>query len=42
MASKNRAVFGIYKNSAQAERAVDQIVESRTAVGFAHNDIAAT
>jgi hypothetical protein len=35
MAGKNTAVFGIYKSSAQAERAVDQIV----ARGFTHNDI---
>ncbi len=35
MAGKNTAVFGIYKSSAQAERAVDRIV----AVGFSHNDI---
>jgi hypothetical protein len=35
MASKNTAVFGIYKSSAQAERAVDQIA----AAGFSHNDI---
>ncbi len=40
MAGKNTAVFGIYKNSAQAECAVDQIVEFRTvAGGFTHNDI---
>jgi Heat induced stress protein YflT len=40
MTSKNTAVFGIYNNSAQAESAVDQIVESRTvAGGFTHNDI---
>src|ERR1700674_5242382 len=40
MAGKNTAVFGIYKNSAQAESAVDQIVEFRTvAGGFTHNDI---
>ncbi len=40
MAGKNTAVFGIYKNSAEAESAVDQIVESRTvAGGFTHNDI---
>lgn len=40
MAGKNTAVFGIYRNSAEAERAVDQIVESRTvAGGFTHNDI---
>src|ERR1700686_2467194 len=35
MAGKNTAVFGIYKNSAQAERAVDRIV----AAGYSHNDI---
>ena len=35
MPSKNTAVFGIYKTSAQAERAVDQIA----AAGFSHNDI---
>jgi hypothetical protein len=35
MAGKNTAVFGIYKNSAQAERAVDQIAVA----GFSHNDI---
>src|SRR5438477_5503889 len=35
MAGKNTAVFGIYKSSAQAERAVDRIV----AAGFSHNDI---
>ena len=35
MAGKNTAVFGIYKNSAQAERAVDRIA----AAGFSHNDI---
>src|SRR5580698_4408707 len=35
MASKNTAVFGIYKSVAQAERAVDAL----TAVGFANNDI---
>ena len=35
MASKNTAVFGIYKSGAQAERAVDQIA----AAGFSHNDI---
>src|ERR1700730_6472079 len=35
MAGKNTAVFGIYKNSAQAERAVDRIA----AEGFSHNDI---
>jgi hypothetical protein len=35
MAGKNRAVFGIYKSGAQAERAVDQIV----AAGFSNNDI---
>jgi len=35
MAGKNTAVFGIYKSSAQAERAVDSIA----AAGFSHNDI---
>jgi hypothetical protein len=35
MAGKNTAVFGIYKNSVQAERAVDRIV----AAGFSQNDI---
>ena len=35
MAGKNTAVFGIYKNVAQAELAVDQIV----AQGFSSNDI---
>lgn len=35
MAGKNTAVFGIYKNSAQAERAVDRIV----AAGYSQNDI---
>jgi len=35
VAGKNTAVFGIYKSSAQAERAVDQIA----AAGFSHNDI---
>ena len=35
MASKNTAVFGIYKNSVQAERAVDGIL----AAGFSQNDI---
>src|SRR5882757_9046973 len=35
MASKNTAVFGIYKTSAQAERAVDRI----SAAGFSYNDI---
>src|ERR1700731_4132276 len=35
MAGKNTAVFGIYKNSIHAERAVDQIA----AAGFSHNDI---
>ena len=47
MTSNNTAVFGIYKNSAEAESAVDkaasavnQIVEFRTvAGGFTHNDI---
>ena len=33
MAGKNTAVFGIYKNIAQAESAVDQIVEFRTVAG---------
>jgi len=35
MAGKNTAVFGIYKNSAQAERAVDRII----AAGYSNNDI---
>ncbi|MDP9114903.1 MAG: general stress protein [Acidobacteriota bacterium] len=35
MAGKNTAVFGIYKNSAAAERAVDQVL----AAGFSNNDI---
>src|SRR6202045_2857766 len=35
MAGKNTAVFGIYKNSAQAERAVDLI----SAAGFSYNDL---
>jgi hypothetical protein len=35
MASKNTAVFGIYKTSAQAERAVDRLL----AANFANNDI---
>jgi hypothetical protein len=35
MASKNTAVFGIYKSSAQAEHAVDRIA----AAGFSPNDI---
>src|SRR5579863_1184763 len=35
MAGKNTAVFGIYKNSVAAERAVDQIL----AAGFSNNDI---
>src|SRR6202166_5050167 len=35
MAGKKTAVFGIYKSSEQAERAVDQIA----AAGFSHNDI---
>src|SRR5450432_421229 len=35
MGGKNTAVFGIYKNSGQAESAVDRIV----AAGFSHNDI---
>src|SRR5271155_1495043 len=35
MAGKNTAVFGIYKNSALAERAVDRII----AAGFSNNDI---
>src|ERR1700678_4167369 len=35
MAGKNTAVFGIYKNSALAERAVDRIL----AAGFSNNDI---
>src|ERR1700678_3574058 len=35
MAGKNTAVFGLYKNSALAERAVDPIL----AAGFSNNDI---
>ncbi|MEO8048803.1 MAG: DUF3341 domain-containing protein [Acidobacteriota bacterium] len=35
MAGKNTAVFGIYKNTMGAERAVDQIL----AAGFSNNDI---
>ena len=35
MAGKNTAVFGIYKNAAQAELAVDRII----AAGFSNNDI---
>ena len=35
MASKNTAVFGIYKSVAQAERAV----ETLTTAGYANNDI---
>src|SRR5882757_10791614 len=35
MAGNNTAVFGIYKNSMAAERAVDQIL----AAGFSNNDI---
>jgi hypothetical protein len=35
MAGKNTAVFGIYKSSAEAERAVDRII----AAGFSNNDI---
>ncbi|HTC34163.1 MAG TPA: general stress protein [Bryobacteraceae bacterium] len=35
MAGKNTAVFGIYKNIMQAERAVDRIM----AAGFSSNDI---
>jgi len=35
MESKNKSVFGIYKNSSMAERAVDVLADS----GFAHNDI---
>jgi hypothetical protein len=35
MAGKNTAVFGIYKNSLEAERAVDRIF----AAGFSRNDI---
>ena len=35
MAGKNTAVFGIYKNSTLAERAVDRII----AAGFSSNDI---
>jgi hypothetical protein len=35
MSSKNMAVFGIYKTSTQAERAVDSL----SSAGFSHNDI---
>src|SRR6202171_1059284 len=35
MAGKNTAVFGIYKNSMAAERAVDRILKA----GFSNNDI---
>src|SRR5450432_3834582 len=35
MAGKNTAVFGIYKNGAEAERAVDLIGDA----GFSYNDI---
>ena len=35
MAGKNTAVFGIYKNTSQAEQAVDRIL----AAGFSNNDI---
>src|SRR6202142_1429323 len=35
MAGKNTAVFGIYKTSTQAERAVDRILKA----GFGNNDI---
>ena len=35
MAGKNTAVFGIYKNSSLAERAVDRIIGA----GFSNNDI---
>jgi hypothetical protein len=35
MASKNTAVFGIYKNSVQAEQAVDRLIQA----GYADNDI---
>jgi hypothetical protein len=35
MTSKNTAVFGIYNNSAHAERAVDRVL----AAGFSQNDI---
>jgi hypothetical protein len=35
MAGKNTAVFGIYQNSMQAERAVDRIL----AAGYSNNDI---
>src|ERR1700688_3763528 len=35
MAGKNTAVFGIYKDSVQAERAVDRLM----AAGFSNNDI---
>lgn len=35
MASKNTAVFGIYKSGVQAERSVDRLI----AAGFSNNDI---
>src|SRR3979490_1321497 len=35
MAGKNTAVFGIYKTSSQAERAVDRLI----AAGYSQNDI---
>jgi hypothetical protein len=35
MSGKNTAVFGIYKNASQADRAVDRIL----AAGFSNNDI---
>src|SRR5665213_669911 len=35
MAGKKTTVFGIYKSSAQAERAVDRVL----AAGFSNNDI---
>ncbi|MEQ1949700.1 MAG: DUF3341 domain-containing protein [Bryobacteraceae bacterium] len=40
MTSKNTTVFGIYKDRAQAENAVDHVVEFRTVTGgFTHDDI---
>ena len=35
MSGKNTAVFGIYKNTSQADQAVDRIL----AAGFSNNDI---
>jgi hypothetical protein len=40
MRERDTAVFGFYKDMAEAENAVDRMVESRTvAGGFTHNDI---